>query len=92
MEKNSQSFEEVWKLICKYEGQIFHTKRGYPFTYEIQGNSLIVSRTYRPLSKRNFQHAFSLLPIDGPGEINRFIQGPAYVWAILNDKRIITAE
>jgi len=92
MVKNSLSFEDVWKSICEHEGEIFYLIRGDPFTYEIHGNFLIVSRTNRQLSKRNFQNGFSLLPLKGLGEINRIIQGPSYVWAILNDKRIMKNE
>ena len=28
-----------------------------------------------------------MVPIPGPGSINRIVQGPAYVWAVLHDDR-----
>lgn len=92
MVKNSPSFEDVWKAICEREGEIFHTIRGLPFTYKIHRDTLMVSRTHWQISKINFQKAYSLLPLKGPGEINQIVQGPAYVWAILNDNRIMKKE
>jgi hypothetical protein len=31
-----------------------------------------------------------MMPIDGPGAIRDLVRGSAYIWAILNDKRIIS--
>jgi hypothetical protein len=89
MKKDDQSFEEIWDLIRRNEGMIFYTKRGYPFTYRVQGNSITTSRTSWALSKRNIHHAFLMWPVKGPGDFNRIIRGPAYVWAILSDTRIL---
>ena len=66
----------------------FHTKRGLPFTYEIEGNQLIPNRTEYPLHKSNFRKAYELMPVSGPGELTNEVRGPSYVWAILNDSRI----
>jgi len=81
-------FEEIWRRILRHEGETFYTKTGLPFTYTIRGNSLITNRTRYPLHKSNFETAYKLIPIDGPGKINRIVRGPAYVWAILHDPRI----
>ncbi len=29
------------------------------------------------------------MPVEGPGRINDLVRGPAYIWAILNDNRIV---
>ena len=82
-------FEECWLKICQNEKKIFKTIHNKEFTYVINNNILIPSRTDRNISKSEIEKAFNMLPLDGPGEINDVVQGPAYVWAILNDSRIM---
>jgi hypothetical protein len=86
------SFEEVWKRIVTREGELFRTITDKPFTYRVEGNSLYSSRTDYNISKSNFQKAYRLVPIDGPGKIGKEVRGPAYVWAILHDQRISKQE
>ena len=81
-------FSEIWRRIVAHQREEFHTRRGLPFTYEVSGRSFWQSRTDWPISRRDFEHAYTLVPIDGPGRINRMVQGPAYVWAVLHDGRI----
>lgn len=82
-------FDIVWKNIIFNEGQTFLTKSNIEFKYKVKGNAIITDRTNYPLNRNNFKKAYDLLPLDGPGKINNIVRGPAYVWAILNDKRII---
>ena len=82
------SFNEIWSRILKNEGEEFNTKRGLPFTYEIDGNHVIPNRTEYPLLKSEFKKAYNLMPTSGPGELSEIIRGPSYIWAILNDSRI----
>ncbi|WP_204045338.1 hypothetical protein [Acrocarpospora phusangensis] len=79
--------EDVWARILTYAGQEFRTVTGLPFTYEVPGNYLRVSRTNRNLSRANFEKAIELMPAEGPGEL-RGRQGASYTWAILMDSRI----
>ena len=51
-------------------------------------NTVVPDRTNYPLSKANFEKAARVDPLDGPGQINDLVRGPAYVYAILTDKRI----
>ncbi|MGQ4834410.1 MAG: hypothetical protein ACP6IS_11015 [Candidatus Asgardarchaeia archaeon] len=81
-------FNEIWRRIREYEGEQFYTKTGLPFRYKIVGDTLIPDRTGYPLHISNFRKAYELVPIEGPGEINYLVRGPAYVWAILHDERI----
>ena len=84
---NRQHFEKVWELICQCEGQMFHTIKRLPFTYQLNGDVLNPSRTDYNLSKKNFLKAYLLQP-KRPGEINNIVRGSSYVWAILNDSRV----
>lgn len=83
-------FDEVWKRIISNEGVTFITKTGKEFSYTIKGEGLKTTRTDYRLSKTDFEKAYKMMPIDGPGIISDLVRGSAYIWAILNDKRIIT--
>jgi len=82
-------FIYIWKNIIANEGNLFHTINGKEFTYRVNGNKLITNRTSRNITKNDIEKAFNLLPLIGPSAINNLVQGPSYVWAILNDKRIL---
>lgn len=82
------SLDEVWARLKSAAGDEFETKTGRPFTYEIDGSIFRSSRGRYAVSKADFQRALDLVPFDGPGLINSTVRGPAYVWAVLHDRRI----
>ena len=65
------TFEEIWSRIVTHEGETFHTITDKPFTYEIEGAGFYPSRTHYRISKSDFRKAYQMVPIDGPGVINR---------------------
>lgn len=87
--KGMESFDAVWWRIKEHAGKEFRTKTGLAFTYEVVGMSVVPDRTGYPLHVSNFRAAFDLLPLSGPGQINTLVRGPAYVYAILMDHRIV---
>lgn len=90
MNSKTQSFDNIWEQIIKYCGQTFYTKKKrLPFTYRIEKNLFYPSRTDYHISKNDFKKVFELGHIDGPGQINNLVRGPSYIWAVLNDKRIL---
>jgi hypothetical protein len=82
-------FEAAWKRIEAHAGKEFRTKTGLPFSYKVIGANVIPDRTGYPLHVSHFRTAFDLLPLSGPGQINAIVRGPAYVYAILADRRIV---
>ena len=80
--------DSVWKRIVALEGQGFHTISGKPFTYSVDGDAFIPSRTDYRLSKGNLAKALAFVPFAGPGVVNQLVRGPAYVWAVLHDPRV----
>jgi hypothetical protein len=82
------SLDDLWARLKRFEGDEFETKTGKPFTYAISGDVFHPSRTKYNVSKTEFRKALALVPFDGPGVINRTVRGPAYVWAVLHDRRI----
>jgi hypothetical protein len=82
------SIDEVWSRLLHCEGEPFQTKTGKSFQYEIRGEIFRPNRTRYNVPKGDFRKALELVPFDGPGHINDSVRGPAYVWAVLHDKRI----
>jgi hypothetical protein len=82
-------FDAAWHQIEAHADKKFRTKTGLPFTYRVIGASVVPDRIDYSLRINNFRAAFGLLPLRGPCEINRLVRGPAYVYAILSDRRIV---
>ena len=83
------SFATVWRRIVVHAGKTFWTKQTCPFTYEVEGDNVKPAGKNRNIPRKDLQDAFDKYPISGPGAINRTHQGPAYIWGILHDQRII---
>ena len=77
----------LWAKIKSFEGEIFHTVSGIPFSYEILGNDLLRTGSEYPLNRSNFKKALDLRPKNVVA-ISRKVRGPSYVYAILTDPRI----
>lgn len=84
-------FENVWQQIVSLNGEEFSTKTGRPFAYDVSSGGVALRNTNRVLPKSHFAEALSRLPVSGPGALND-LQGPSYIWAILNDPRIATSD
>ena len=84
----STPFSEVWSRIAAHAGETFSTKTGLDFTYKVRGDAFFPSRTSFRIAKADFEKAYRLVPVEGPGVISDLVRGPAYVWAVLHDHRI----
>lgn len=88
----TRSFARVWERVCALEGETFYTKRKHALTYVLaDGSGLRPCRRGRPINriipKEDLRKAWRRMPLTGPGEIQD-LQGPAYIFAILQDPRI----
>lgn len=88
MMNSKPSIDDVWRRIEAAQGEEFTTKTGKPFTYEVSGNTFYPGRTDYAIGKKDFETVLELVPVDGPGKISRLVRGPAYVWAVMHDRRI----
>jgi len=83
-------FERVWKSIARHAGGDFATVTGKSFRYRLDGDTVFIERDgreiNRALGKSQFQKAWARWPVEGPGELQD-VQGPSFVFAILNDSR-----
>lgn len=76
-------FEEMWTQIRRHQGQTFHTIRGKELRYTVEGDLVYHNLTPYPLSRSDFEKAFRLMPLTGPGQIQYLVRGPSYIYAIL---------
>lgn len=83
-----KNIELIWSRLVSLQGEEFRTKTQLPFTYEITGNIFNPSRTKYNISKADFEKALTKVPFGGPGEVNRDVRGPTYIWAVLHDERV----
>ncbi|OBY25225.1 hypothetical protein [Leisingera sp. JC1] len=86
------TIEEVWNRIGALAGREFQTISGKTFTYSMDGDGFITSRTDYRLGRADVEKALALVPLSGPGEVNQLVRGPAYLWAILHDQRVRNAD
>lgn len=81
-------FDSVWARILDLRGEFFQTAKGRWFTYKVDDDELSVSQTDFQIPRSDLALAFNMLPISVSAKLNRLVEGPAYVWAILHDERI----
>jgi Tfp pilus assembly pilus retraction ATPase PilT len=87
--------ETVWDNIIKNEGAKFHTKSGIEFVYKIKGesNSIqpipITNSNIFPITKKMLEDAMKFMPLKNTVPLQSKFVAPAYVYAILTDKRIV---
>ena len=82
------SFAAVWERITGHGGEFFQTSKGRYFTYRIEEDALLPSQTDLRISRSDFELAFSMVPIPTSAKLNRLVEAPSYIWAILHDERI----
>jgi hypothetical protein len=88
--------ERVWRHIADHQGEEFHTKKGLPFTYDVEGNSGIWfyregRRINKRLSRTDVEKAIRKCPLEKVIEIRECFD-PAYLFALLMDSRIRGVE
>ena len=86
------NIDRLWENLIDHQGDVFYTITHLPFKYRIEGNRIFTDRSVRPISRDEFILSYLSLPIDGPSDINQITRGASYVWALLNDERIVELE
>jgi len=88
----------LWKLLESLQGKTFYTMKGLPFTYQIKGYELLISRKEKSLTRATvllaFHRAIQLQKngcnIDGPKKLGTF--GASYLYPIFIELGIITEQ
>lgn len=83
--------EAVWRRIESHQGEEFHTARGYPLTYKVEGAGIWFfrkgRRINRKLTRSQVEVAISRCPLTSTTEIKDLMDYP-YLFALLRDPRI----
>lgn len=83
--------EAVWRRIRKHQGNQFHTARGLPLTFKVEGNGIWFfrkqARVNRKVTRAQVDVAISRCPLKSTTEIKDLMDYP-YLYAILMDPRI----
>ena len=87
----SALFQPVWARIEAHAAGFFKTDAGRWFTYKVDGAFVLPSQSDARIPRSDFELAFPLLPVPA-AKLNKFVQGPAYVWAILHDPRVSNGD
>lgn len=88
----------LWETLLFLQGSIFYTRKGLPFTYQIKGYEMFISRKEKSLTKATvllaFHHAVQLQKngcmIDGPKKLGTF--GASYLYPIFIELGIIAEQ
>lgn len=90
-EEGEKLAETVWHRIQMHEGELFHTARGLPFAFEVEGNGIWFfrdkKRIERKLSRKQVEAAIARCPLRSTTEIKDLMDF-AYLFALLMDRRI----
>ena len=92
------SDEQLWEALLFLQGSTFYTRKGLPFTYQIKGYEMFISRKEKSLTKATvllaFHHAVQLQKngciIDGPKKLGTF--GASYLYPIFIELGIIAEQ
>jgi hypothetical protein len=81
------SMDVLWSRIVAYSGEVFHLLGGRSFTYSVSGDTVHVDTGNADLARMQIETALDRMPLTDPDDLND-LRDPAYIYAILNDRRI----
>lgn len=84
----TEEFDRVWGRIQTLSGQTFQTKTGVPLTYSAAAGSVTLLNTPRVIGRSEFEKAYGRHPLDRVTQLSD-LQGPAYIYGIIKDARVI---
>jgi len=81
------NFTLTWQRVQQHAGEAFTTVTGKEFRYSAAAGSVQMQTTNRMLPRSDFEKALDRMPVAGPSALQD-LQGPSYIYAILNDPRV----
>ncbi len=81
------NFAFTWQRVQQHAGEVFTTVTGKEFRYSAGPDSVQMQTTNRMLPRSDFAKALDRMPVAGPSALQD-LQGPSYIYAILNDPRV----
>lgn len=81
-------FDELWRRIERYAGEVFYEMGGKRFTYEIHADHLMLS-TGRAIPRRDIERVHAQGKITSLRVLKeQGIQSPSPIFSILTDPRL----
>ena len=88
---NTNNIDRVWKNICKYEGETFHTIRNIEYKYVVKEDYILINNDPRRKIKKSAIEKAIRIENPTPSKINKEnIWGPSYVYGMITDRRIFS--
>jgi len=86
------SFDELWGHLRSLQGHVFHTLRGMPFSYIINGGVMRIDRKSNPITRATVELAYKTVSelhgaVPGPKALHCF--GASYIYAIFQEIGLI---
>ncbi|MCW8137960.1 MAG: hypothetical protein KIT58_03555 [Planctomycetota bacterium] len=85
--KPKPSIDVVWDRLRRHQGEVFRQITGGDFTYVVESDKVVPSRTDWLFPKKQIAEAVSLMPIESTVPLQH-LYGPSYLYAMLMDGRI----
>jgi hypothetical protein len=83
------NMETARPRIEEYQGEVFYTKTGKPFTYRTNRYTLVIVESRRNVQWHEIRSALEAWPIAGPSENPRCPERSGrYLYGIVSDERI----
>ena len=87
------NFEEIWRNIQLYEGEVFKTFRGIEYKYVIYDDYLLINNDKRRRIKKDYIKTAIEIKNPTPSKLgDAGIRGQSYVFGIITDNRIRRIE
>jgi hypothetical protein len=84
------SFDALWNRIVGHAGEGFETVHGVRFAYRIENDTIWLNdRSHTAVHLSPFRNAYDRMPVEGPSKLGNDVWGRSYVFALLNDRRIV---
>ena len=81
--------ENIWNAIKRYEGEIFYTIKGKPYSYTIKNDYIIIDNIKGGKIKKESIGKAITIADPTPSKIGSIgCWGPSYIYGIITDKRI----
>ncbi len=85
--KPKPKMEVIWERLRRHQGETFMQIGGNEFTYSVEQDRIIPSRTDWFFPRNQIAEAVSLMPVANTVPLQH-LYGPSYLYAMLMDPRI----
>lgn len=85
--KPKPSIDVIWDRLRRHQGEVFRQITGGEFTYVVESDRIVPSRTDWFFPRKQIAEAIGLMPVENTVPLQH-LYGPSYLYAMLMDPRI----